>query len=619
MQTIRFGLFALLMVLTTSACGPGGRGNGDDDGDDAPSGDGGPGTPGTLRVEPANAEVSAEPGNPGQLDYTAIYTNDHGQDEDVTAEATFSLVNTSLGTFSGNHFTSATDRAGKTRVQAMARGKTAETEVTVRLRTVIIGPGADASAPGKFGGAVDPVRAPELVYPSDGTLVPPNLTRFEFHYKAGAGNNLFRLTYAGAILQVEIYFACQTLGPGCQYVPDEDTWKLIADAERGQAPGTWSIAGVDSGNPASGVGVSGTRVLGFGQEDIIGGLYYWNAGGGSVMRYDFGLLTAQAETYLGQAQVGGICVGCHALARNGEKIAVGLDIPGGQYRAYDVATRGQLFANGSQFSGGASFFALNADATQMMASNGATIAWLDAASGAAIDATLVESGTMPDWSADGTRLVYAKPMTALPCFGGLCPGATGVDAASVEMITYDGVTWSAATTVVPFSGQNNYYPAFAPSGEWVMFNRSPTNKNSYDAPDAEVWAVPVAGGTPIRLANASTGGDSWPKWTPDVQEYRGGSLMWFTFSSRRPIGLRPQTITEGKATAQIWMAAFDPARAAAGEDPSVAAFWLPFQDPASGNHIAQWVTEVQRDDCTQDSECQTGEFCEGGVCLPGIE
>ena len=36
--------------------------------------------------------------------------------------------------------------------------------------------------------------------------------------------------------------------------------------------------------------------------------------------------------------------------------------------------------------------------------------------------------------------------------------------------------------------------AFSPDGQWVLFNRSPSDLNSYDAKDAEVWVVPAAGG-----------------------------------------------------------------------------------------------------------------------------
>ena len=42
----------------------------------------------------------------------------------------------------------------------------------------------------------------------------------------------------------------------------------------------------------------------------------------------------------------------------------------------------------------------------------------------------------------------------------------------------------------------------------------------------------------------------------------------------------------------IWMVAIDPAKAAAGQDPSVAAFALPFQNLNTSNHIAQGTEEI---------------------------
>jgi hypothetical protein len=99
-----------------------------------------------------------------------------------------------------------------------------------------------------------------------------------------------------------------------------------------------------------------------------------------------------------------------------------------------------------------------------------------------------------------------------------------------------------------------------------------------------------------------------------AQNYRGKKLMWVTVSSRRGYGLR---LDAGK-NAQIWMAAFDPDAAAAGKDPSYPAFWLPFQDMASGNHIAQWVTKVARKGCTSSSQCDGTESCIDSVCRPTV-
>lgn len=91
--------------------------------------------------------------------------------------------------------------------------------------------------------------------------------------------------------------------------------------------------------------------------------------------------------------------------------------------------------------------------------------------------------------------------------------------------------------------------------------------------------------------------------------------MWFTFSSRRAYGLR---LGAGER-AQLWMAAFDPQKGEILTDPSYPAFWLPFQEIDSGNHIAQWTLEVDRQPCTSNGECPTGEFCEDGVCVPKID
>src|SRR6185295_19324074 len=103
--------------------------------------------------------------------------------------------------------------------------------------------------------------------------------------------------------------------------------------------------------------------------------------------------------------------------------------------------------------------------------------------GAAIMDPLVASGAMPDWSPDGTKLVYSQPGVAPPCFGGGLCGATAVDQGELQVLTFDGANWSSPSSLVPYGGQNNYYPSFSPDGSFVLFNRSPGDLNSYDAPD----------------------------------------------------------------------------------------------------------------------------------------
>jgi hypothetical protein len=592
--------------------GPGATG-----GDGSSGGGDGPVTahPGTLRVAPDNASVTVSGSVAGTLDFQAFLGMSNGTEVEVTSEASFTLNDHSLGSFSANHFTSATDHGGATRVQATARGVSGDTPLTVRLETVVVEPGAPANAGSLFGGADDASRAPTLVYPSDGVLVPPNLNVLEFHFLPGDGNNLFELTFQGQTTQLRIYTTCTPLGAGCVYTPGETTWNTLSNGERGQVPVTYTLRAVDSTNPGS-VGTSASQTIGFGEKDITGGLYYWNAGAGSVRRYDFGLRGQSAENFMDQRRAGATqCVGCHVLSRDGKKIAVGLDIPSpSEFKVFDVATRTEAFSQGSLFGGGgANFYSFSPDGSQMMTSNAISIVLRDAQSGTAITDPLVDKGAMPDWSPDGSTMVYARPQTTPPCFGSIGCGAPGVDQAGLELMTFDGATWSDGGSLVPYAGKNSYYPTFSPDANWVLFNQSPSNANSYDAKDAQVWVVKsTAGSSPLQLATASTGGDSWPKWAPDVQRYRGGSLMWFTFSSRRAYGLR----TAAGATAQLWMAAFDPQKGMARQDGSLPAFWLPFQEADSGNHIAQWVTKVERAPCFDQGGCSSGESCQSGYCIP---
>ena len=63
-------------------------------------------------------------------------------------------------------------------------------------------------------------------------------------------------------------------------------------------------------------------------------------------------------------------------------------------------------------------------------------------------------------------------------------------------------------------------------------------------------------------------------------------------SSIRDYGFRVTTDSMGNHVRQLWIVGFDPVKAITGQDPSFAPVWLPFQDPASSNHIGQWTEKV---------------------------
>jgi hypothetical protein len=594
----------LFLALALPACGPSA---GDDTGGDDQPGAG-------LRVEPGDVTLTIEGGVAVTQEYVVIHVRDDGSEADVTDEAELSIANPALGSFAGSTFTSAPDRAGRTTVRASWQDLSGEAALTLKLRTVIVEPGAPDNAPDLFDSATTGGAAPELVYPESGVIVPPNLNALELHYLPGAGNQLFEIEISGELLEIAVYTTCTPVGAGCAWLPSEDTWELLSTGARGEDPLWYLVRGLPAGGGAA--GESAARWIQFSQDDLLGGIYYWNAGAGAIMRYEFGRRGQSAERFLGVGETGATtCVGCHALSRDGLKIAVGLDIPGpATVETYEVGTRAFLWATtttgGIPIPGGdgANFTTFSPDGSQLLGSDGASL-WLRNAADGSGKTTVVPSGTMPDWSADGSRVVFARPAQAAPI-----AGAPGIGQGSI--FTVDPTTWSGEQALVTSTGgsDNNYYPAFSPDGSLVVFNKSAL-ADSFDATDARVWLVPAAGGTPVPLGNASPapGGDSWPKWGPFVHAYQDGEVMWLTFSSRRAYGLR------SSGTAQIWMVGVAPGRLADGQDPSFAAFWLPFQDSASGNHIAQWVEMVDRQECDPEHPCPTGEFCEGGICLPEVD
>ena len=486
--------------------------------------------------------------------------------------------------------------------------------------TDVILSGAPSDAASKFGGAPDPSRAPTLVYPPDGTLMPPNITTVDVQFLPGAGNDLFEVSFESQAVDLRIYTPCNAVSNGCSLKVDGTLWAdEIAKKAAGLDDMIVRVRGVSAASPG-GVGESESRAMGVSQELMLGGIYYWDASG-SVVRYDFGHPTTQGEQYYNQIQAGAMCVGCHTVSPPGNLIAAGLNIPGpATLRVLDVGTKTQRF----QLAGvdGSNFQAFSPDENEIITSNGSKLIWRNTANGAPANPNpLVAKGTMPDYHPDMTMIVFARPegfaMFANP----------GVDNASLYLLYRNGLTWGQEKLLVQASNgdENNYYPAFSPDGSFVMFNRSAEN-NSYLAPDSMVWMVPTTGGTPIELAKANLNnqvGNSWPKWAPFKQCNRGRRILWYTVSSARDYGLRiqnpplPSDPDAGDPRRwQLYMAAVDLDAAVNGQDPSYPAIWLPFQDMGTGNHIAQWVEKVVRHPCLTNTDCPASQHCQANECVP---
>jgi hypothetical protein len=134
------------------------------------------------------------------------------------------------------------------------------------------------------------------------------------------------------------------------------------------------------------------------------------------------------------------------------------------------------------------------------------------------------------------------------------------------------------------------------------------------------------------------------RWAPFIQQYKGKKLAWVTFSSTRSYGLRinnsgqqdcypTENPSDQKdapagvypdfpnntscARSQLWMTAIDldTGAVAAGQDVSHPAFWLPFQDRTTQNHLGQWTQKNFKGACGGDAgTCAAGYVCDNGGC-----
>jgi hypothetical protein len=464
--------------------------------------------------------------------------------------------------------------------------------------------GAPANANTMFGGSVDGSRAPQIVYPQDGVLMPPNVNTIDVQFSPGSGNDIFEVHFASDAVDVRFYTKCSSVGSGCSLKLDMATFAPIAGKAAGQEPISITVRGTDQASHQS-FGESAPIALGIAENMMLGGIYYWNASVvGEVVRYDFGKPNAPAEHFIvGTAMA---CVGCHSLSSKGHFIAVGRGIPGpAQLQILDVATK-------TAYYGGvpSNFQAFSPDESEIITSNGASLIWRESMQNVAKTPNpLVKKGTMADYHPDNTMIVYAEPSAFIVTAG------PGVNNASLMLLPRTSpTTWGTKQALVETSNgdENNYYPAFSPDGSLVMYNYS-ANRNSYLAPNSMVRIVKTAGGSPVALDKANVSdqvGNSWPKWAPFKQCHRGKKLLWYTVSSARDYGDRivnpplPSDPDAGDPRRwQVWMAAVDFEKAQNGEDPSYPAFWLPFQDMGSGNHIAQWTERVLRTPCNIDADC----------------
>jgi hypothetical protein len=692
-----------------------------------PNGDMGVPSVGSITIDPSDVTLDLVQGQPPPTQAFTVTYHPSSGDKDVTGQCTYVLTDLTMGAMNLNVFTAGTDHGGTTQLLASftdpsGQQQTAIATIHVRVHGTFQGPDCMGGGCGMFPPDNAPQCTatnitPQIYYPNDGVLLPPNMEVVAVHFTPfPAGPPVlpiqeFEIDFENAATDVRVVTKCATqlmdTAPtpaatgGCEYKLDPTVWDFIAKSNRGGDAVKITVRATTDGMCAT--SSTNSVNIAFGEQDVNGGIYYWKSSitaggvGGNIWAKAFGnavpeeQLTGVAGTNLANAT----CFGCHALSKDGKRMTVNFDDADSDdeyadvtHTLMDAVSKNSLDGHNTygQFQPG--FQAITPDVSTYVATNGLpsgasnTFFMYDAMTGAALAPATATIGpamvgtaaarpTMPDWAPDGKSILFVQPNHVGSWDSNSRNDDNHVFGGSIYSAPYDPAakTFGMPTAIVTSMGENNYYPGYSPDGSFIVFNRVPmqtvTNpisgrpdcmgtgaqvlcpNDSFSNPKARVMLLSTkAGAMPVDAENANGSpaaspvdvSNSWPRWSPFIQAYKGDKLLWVTFSSTRDYGLRVRNHKTGmfqcypsdslqQAGAshgsafdancqqpQIWMAAVNLSHLEFNStDPSFVAFWLPFQDDLKHNHTAQWTQTVADQPPPDMANC----IPSGGTCTAG--
>jgi hypothetical protein len=201
---------------------------------------------------------------------------------------------------------------------------------------------------------------------------------------------------------------------------------------------------------------------------------------------------------------------------------------------------------------------------------------------------------LPDWSHDGATIVYTSTDSTSDGHVGKGPKTSPPTAVDLYTVPFAAGEGGAATPLAGASeaAHAEFYPDYAADDRLIAFTRvsnfeqvfsslqDVNQRMIYYRPESELFVVPAAGGTALRLpandpeactSEASPGVyNSWPKWSPIVREAGGLKYYFLVFSSTRQspgtiqdISMRPMSqlymttiVDDGSGTLQAFGAVY---------------------------------------------------------------
>jgi hypothetical protein len=408
--------------------------------------------------------------------------------------------------------------------------------------------------------------------PEVGTIYPQNWLRPQFSWVPSGTENLFeiRLTAANQTNPLVVYTEASS------WTMPAAMWAALS-AHTVEMPLTMTIRGATydatTMTLTSGPEIGSTGTIMIAGAQAPGAIVYWTSSDGTALR-GFHIGDESVQTIVVPANAGSAvaCVGCHYSTPDGDYVAYAASDNAGNG---DPATLGLLTSDGTLMpppflTASASTLMARQDqeeptfsklhwqagdytAVNMFPINGAfQIMWTD------LEAASTAEGSgwgIINRTNDANPAAYASfartTDTLLYVSSSVVTSGVTVTHGDVMTVPYNARQGGSATPVAGANTTtyNEYYPAFSPDDQYIAFNRVADGSSSYANTQAEVFVIPAAGGTPVRLAAndpASCTGltspgieNSWPRWAPDATPVGSKTYYWLTFSSTR-IGGIPQ-------------------------------------------------------------------------------
>lgn len=581
-----------------------------------------------IAIVPADPIVNTIGGAPASVDLEIEATYDDGSTSVVdtgfwsVADTLLGSTDTATGVYTANGAV-----AGSVVVTVEALAMMATTTLTVTVEHSVIVNVAPTDAADQFAAAGapvdDPARATNLLYPGDGTAFPQNVFPADIQWEGGVDGDLYRVTLSVRGVDVNAYALHSGAAFTYDWLVDRTAWRALAES----APEESVVVRVDRLEAASGQVITGVpRTIRFADAVIRGAIYYWDLGGGRIQRIrgDGTGLESFMPNPPARPSDGRRCVACHAVSRDGTRMAAEL---------WDGGDYGAIFDLTADLSGdpaptvvpptqqrflSASF---SPDNSRLIANSGNGLFLMDGNTGGRPTTTGTPLPTAaaahPTWSPDGTAIAFVTNTN-----GGWAVDFTRGDLALIDVTGAD--AFGPQRTIFTGGALTVARPSWSPDSSWLAIQYSQHSRAFEDVAvgpsvrrEGSIQMVSRDGATVSELTALNGGATN--SYYPTFSPFDEGGYYWLAFFSTRDYG-NAQVGTRGTGRRQLWVAAVSSSPGAA--DPSNTAYWLPQQDVSRQNMAAFWAEEACLADgrtCAASGECCSG-FCRdtggGPVCVP---